>query len=352
MGTAAPASAARVRAPRPPKEPTASMRLPTRDTDAPPRRHRDTTGPSPGGSMLKDIGIGMGIAAVVLLLFLGTRSLFFGSSEGGAALGSLEVDLRDLDRATVLIDGEAVGEAQGTTLVLESLAPGEKLVEVVRDGEVLCSREIQIRAGAMAAMSCAAAPPPALPGALILEGASEDHRIRVDGESVEVNPASEAIKLAGGESQRVEVLAADGEVIQSFEITAAPGELVRRSLEGEPSPQAEEPTGVAPTPGRRTESTPRAAREPPAPGPAVPEPQVAREPDMGYLVARTRPWARVHIDGRDTGLMTPIAPRAKIPLRPGTRRITFVVGDQSFTREVRIVAGETLELDEELPVSR
>jgi eukaryotic-like serine/threonine-protein kinase len=352
MGTSAPSAPVSARAPQPPREPTASVRLPTLN----PGGVRGASAPSPGGSIVKDIGIGMAIAAVVLLLFLGARVLFLSSEAAGAELGSLEVDLVDLDEVTVLVDGEKVGESQHGALMLEDVQPGPRLVEVIRDGDTLCSREIRVRAGAVAAMSCAAPKPPALPGALILEGASEGHRIRLDGEEVEADPTSEAIKLAGDQAQRVEVLSADGELLHSFEVTAKPGELVRRRLDQDTVHLSEEPADLEPTAGRPAASSPRpaASNDPeasPRDGVELAPPTVG-EPETGYLIARTRPWARVHVDGRDTGVMTPIAPRAKIPLRPGPRRITFVVGDQSFTYQVTIEAGQTHELVEELPVNR
>jgi hypothetical protein len=71
----------------------------------------------------------------------------------------------------------------------------------------------------------------------------------------------------------------------------------------------------------------------------------------GYLVAYTTPWAKVSIDGKDTGKMTPIAPRAKIALPPGKHKVTFVVGRESWSYTVTIKAGETSKITKDLPVS-
>jgi hypothetical protein len=61
---------------------------------------------------------------------------------------------------------------------------------------------------------------------------------------------------------------------------------------------------------------------------------------QGSFTAFTRPFARVFIDGKDTGKMTPIAPRSAIPLAPGPHQVTFVVDDQKFHFNITIDPGE------------
>jgi hypothetical protein len=68
------------------------------------------------------------------------------------------------------------------------------------------------------------------------------------------------------------------------------------------------------------------------------------------FTAYTKPWARVFIDGKDTGKMTPIAPRSAIPLSPGTHKVLFVVDDQKFPFTITIKPGEKKNLVKVLPV--
>ncbi len=74
----------------------------------------------------------------------------------------------------------------------------------------------------------------------------------------------------------------------------------------------------------------------------------ARDGKTGYLIANTQPWARVVIDGKDTGRSTPIPPISKIALREGKHQITFVVGKgdraQRFEFDVNIKGGEDYRL--------
>ncbi|HTM20350.1 MAG TPA: hypothetical protein VL172_07585, partial [Kofleriaceae bacterium] len=72
--------------------------------------------------------------------------------------------------------------------------------------------------------------------------------------------------------------------------------------------------------------------------------------DSGYLIANTTPWARVWIDGHDTGRNTPIAKRSAIKLKPGKHSVWFVVGAQKFKRSIVVSVGETVKLIEDLPV--
>lgn len=71
----------------------------------------------------------------------------------------------------------------------------------------------------------------------------------------------------------------------------------------------------------------------------------------GYLVANTYPFARVLVDGKDTGLTTPIGTGNKIALAPGTHRVTFVVDGQRFHSAVNVAPGGTTRIFKRLPVT-
>ncbi len=96
----------------------------------------------------------------------------------------------------------------------------------------------------------------------------------------------------------------------------------------------------------------------PAPAPAPPPPPQPPTPPplsgAGYLCVYSTPWARIHIDGKDTGRTTPITVRSRITLAAGLHKIMFVVptasGDEKFTYTITIKAGETLKLHKQLPV--
>jgi len=70
--------------------------------------------------------------------------------------------------------------------------------------------------------------------------------------------------------------------------------------------------------------------------------------ESGYLVANTQPWAKVIIDGKDTGKTTPIAPRSKIALKPGKHVVTFVANGKKFNFDVVIKPSEDTRLIKQL----
>jgi len=90
---------------------------------------------------------------------------------------------------------------------------------------------------------------------------------------------------------------------------------------------------------------PHALKEKPAGEPKALQPTGN---DPGFLVANTQPWAKVIIDGKDTGKTTPIAPRSKIPLKPGKHVVTFVANGKKFNFDVVIKPAEDTRLIKQL----
>jgi hypothetical protein len=74
----------------------------------------------------------------------------------------------------------------------------------------------------------------------------------------------------------------------------------------------------------------------------------AASAESGFLVANTQPWAKVIIDGKDTGKTTPIAPRSKIALKPGKHVVTFVANGKKFNFDVVIKPAEDTRLIKQL----
>jgi hypothetical protein len=72
--------------------------------------------------------------------------------------------------------------------------------------------------------------------------------------------------------------------------------------------------------------------------------------EMGGLIAHTTPWARVIVDGKDTGRNTPIVPKKPIMLPPGSHKVTFKIQStgQTYTFPVTIKAGQDTKLVKKL----
>jgi serine/threonine protein kinase len=95
---------------------------------------------------------------------------------------------------------------------------------------------------------------------------------------------------------------------------------------------------LRPDPGERTVIELRMAKR------VIKPPKPAKE-EYGYLLANTRPWSKVYVDGKYTGRETPIPPDKKLKLSAGKHRITFEIpGGKRFDFDVVIEADETLKM--------
>ena len=106
--------------------------------------------------------------------------------------------------------------------------------------------------------------------------------------------------------------------------------------------------GVGPT--ETNEAKPakpeKAAKPERAAGKAAAKPPAGGDP--GFLVANTQPWAKVLIDGKDTGKTTPIAPMSKIPLKAGKHKVTFVANGKKYDFDIVVKPGEDFRLIKQL----
>ncbi len=336
--------------------------------------------------ILKDVGIGLGIAAAVLVIFAGVKVLFFGDDSGpraapAVAAGTIAVTVSDLKPAAVQLNGEPVGKVTGgDALKLGDLTPGTYEVRVQRSGVDDCVKTVELSADAIEIATCTFAQPAAEPAQLTLAGDLEGAVVFVDGQEISAQAAREPLMLSPRDAHEVLVKREGAEDV-TFAVNLGPGDRASRTV---PEPvavvdEAAEKRRAARRAARALEREARsltdtafkattkvsASRTDPdkttkstkttksasddAPVPAEDDAKSTR-PEEGYLIAWTTPWARVWIDGKDTGKTTPIAPRAKIPLSPGKHKVTFVVGTEKFSYPVVIEPGAVKKLRKELPL--
>jgi serine/threonine protein kinase len=73
----------------------------------------------------------------------------------------------------------------------------------------------------------------------------------------------------------------------------------------------------------------------------------AADPTKGYLQVFSKPPAKILVDGVDSGLKTPISGHT-LALTPGKHKVTFVIGDDRFTYPVTIKQGSTETMSKDL----
>ncbi len=331
----------------------------------------------------RDIAIGCAIAALVIAAFVSAKFLVFGDeprAEAEAApTGTILVVVRDTGPAEVSLDGKRAGAIRDQSpLTLSSLPPGPHKVVVTREGAPPCEQSIDLASRQAKVVECSF-PKAATHGRLILVGVDSKHRVFVDDQEISAEAAREPLNLTPGVEHIVQIKsgAASPAVVDEFTVELEAGQEERRDLkaasgrdkrtsrgsrsrgadddddedEEDADLESDSDADSEPEARPRTGTAPGFAAA--ASGAATPAARPAAQPASSQpatFTAFTRPFARVFIDGKDTGKMTPIAPRSAITLSPGAHQITFVVGDKEFSYRITLAPGERKNLVKTLPV--
>ena len=334
-------------------------------------------------SSTRDIAIGCAIAALVVAGIVSAKFLLFGDEPEAeaqiAATGTILVSVRDSQPAEVAVDGKIAGAIRDKSpLTLSALPPGGHTVQVTRAGAPDCDREVKLASRQVLVVECDFPKQPTY-GRLILEGIEPTHRVFVDDQEISVEAAREPLHLTPGVEHAIQVKAGTGAAatVDEFTIELEPGTELRRALKTGKSPTRDKDRGESGSRSTRGASARESRAAPPEP--SSEEVQLEDDDDLdepepptrsrggaragaaaassavtstqpGSFTAFTQPFARVFIDGKDTGKMTPIAPRSAIALPPGSHDITFVVGEKRFNYRITIAPGEHKNLIRTLPV--
>ncbi|MCB9573734.1 MAG: hypothetical protein H6709_16770 [Kofleriaceae bacterium] len=323
-------------------------------------------------SLGKDVAIGVGIAAVVLGGFAIVKFVILGD-EGGArtaeasAAAKLVINVPDGDGAEVFVGDVRRGVVANESLTVDALDAGSLEIKVARDGVDPCTMTVDLEAGQTKTVECklAALPPaviadaaPAATGAGLDAGVSGDGGAQavaaLDAGAAEVD-AGTAVAVADGagdpsstagdptdRSVASDRSKADTSKTDTSKTDTSKTDTSKTSKTDRTKTRTDHGSGNGSGSGSSGSSTTRTART---------DPKVDAKSGDGYLVAYTTPWAKVLIDGKDSGKMTPIAPRAKIKLEAGKHKVTFVVGRESWSYTISINPGETTKITKDLPVS-
>jgi serine/threonine protein kinase len=188
-------------------------------------------------SLVKDIAIGVGIALLVLGLFVAVKFLFFNKGPAQSqALGSIAVSVPAGKRVVVLVDGRAVGEFDGSKpAVIENLPLGAHSVDVTSAGAKPCRTTVTLDPANVAGqVNCPLEP---LVAQLVIDGITEAHDIKIDGQSVPADQRGKPLVLQPKASHEVVITLGETEV-ERFTIELDPGQVMRRALPAAPAAAA------------------------------------------------------------------------------------------------------------------
>ena len=252
-------------------------------------------------------------ALLVVGLTVGGALLFFGGEDTGTV--SVRV-VPEAAEARVFVDGVRRGDAP---LLLEHVPEGEHSIEVRAEGFRTTARTVPVNAGSTAMLEIAMEPEP---GAVAVAPPAQV-----------AAPAQPAAPAAEPEEPEA-VAAAEPE----------PEEPAEEPVAEEPEPEQRAEARVQPRPRpepRRGGDTQRSGRSGGG-GESTPR----RATGRGSLTINTMPWARVFVDGRDTGRNTPVR---NYPVPPGSHTIGLRTNDGTMhTVQVDVPAGENVRIVRQL----
>jgi|GEM_PF-1795008 len=156
------------------------------------------------------------------------------------------------------------------------------------------------------------------------------------------------IPVKAGRGRTVMAMVMAAAVVAGFAVVAMTGGTVNTPPEAAPPPPAPPPPAPVVTPEEPKVVEPVRAPEPVQPEPKAPAPEVTARKEkvraplaMGSVSLQSKPWARVIVDGKDTGKFTPLA---NLALSAGTHEITLVNDkvQKRATFKVTVRAGQKL----------
>jgi serine/threonine protein kinase len=202
---------------------------------ASPARERGNAGTnSSKPSLVKDVAIGVGIALLVLGLFVAVKYVFFSKKAVAPAaatvqlLGSIEISVPADKRATVTVDGRPEGALDGSKpLLVSDLDLGAHVVEVTAAGATPCRETVTLSSNDIASsVTCPLEPAVTQ---LVIEGVTAAHDVKLDGKSVPESERLQPLKLEPNTTYDVSVLLGDL-MVDRFSVTPEPGQVVRHPL--------------------------------------------------------------------------------------------------------------------------
>jgi hypothetical protein len=340
-----PTPTVRIATPSPPLQPQTlapqTTVSPAPDVFAPPpptyRSQRDVPTaevlrPVPATRTRSGMVVLLAVAAVVAAVFVagmvGAAIVLFGGEPTGTILVRVQPETAD---ARVFVDGVQRGRAP---LRLEHVPEGEHTIEVRAEGFQVASRSVPVTGNgtalleiALQANALAAAPPasdaaPPAPAPVL--------------EPVPAAPLVPAVNPAPT------VAVAPAVAVPGSEHEPAPAPVTAAPRGPEPSPNAaraeadSRPEQAAAE--RIEERSARSRSDEPA--------SEARRREHGYVTIQTIPWARVFVDGRDTGRNTPVRD-LRVPA--GRRTIGLRTNDGTMhTVQVNVEPGESTRIARQL----
>ncbi len=317
-------------------------------------------------SIMRDVAIGVAIAAIVLGGFLAVKFLVLDAEEEvpATALADLLITMPGIDRADLYIDNIRHASVQDNLKIQVPAGPHD--VKIVGPGDQQCRKEITLVAGEVTTIECnmkAEADPGSGSGSAAAGSAStgtgsagagsagtqvatgDDTAKAADPAADQAAADKAAADKAAAEKAAAEKAAADkaaaDKAAAAEKAAADKAAADKAKADKAAADKAKAAADKAKLPGDKTRPKDKL---PPEDNPAD---RAMATPSKGWVQLTSKPSAKILVNGADTGLSTPITGRM-LPLPAGRHRITFQIGGDKYTFVVIVKSGETVSLDKVL----
>jgi hypothetical protein len=289
-------------------------------------------------SVVRDIAIGVSIAAAVLASFVVVKLTVLDKDEP-SPVATLRVNVHGAS-GTLTIDGERIDEVS-SSLEIPASAGARRIKVTAADGRVVCDQSITLAAGEIKVFACGSEGVPAT---------EVDARV-----STQADAASAMDAGAKGDAGSA-VISGTPKIDPKADPKIDPKADPKIDPKADPKidPKADpkiDPKVNPKVDPKNPRLVPKPVKKPPTPLVRPPKddglPVVEDFPEptsngKGYLVIMSDPaGAQVLLDGIDTGKKTPIGNRQRLTAAAGKRKLTLVLGENKWSFMVDIEAGQT-----------
>jgi serine/threonine protein kinase len=306
-------------------------------------------------TLIRDIGIGVAIAALVLIGFLAVKMFVLdkGNDATGqqspSSIATIKLAMTPGVTAELFVDDKKVASVSDGQSV--PLTPGLRRVKLVGPNNARCEEPIKLEPGQTTTLECnlalgagsatAGSAAPSGSAAPTATGSAAPPQVAAVGSAAgsAETPATDT-KATDTKATDKTVKPTDTKTTHPATTTTKPDTSVKTT---KPDTTTTHPA-TPPTPPDTKVTKPDTTTKPATPPNTPPPPAGGDDPTKGYVNLTSKPSAKIFIDGTDSGKSTPI----KLPLAPGKHKISFVVGDDRYTYPVTVKAGETVAMQKDL----
>ena len=301
-------------------------------------------------TLVRDIGIGVAIAALVLGGFFVVKLFVLDKGDDArpptapSTIATVKLSMTPGVTADMFVDDKKIASVTDKNEV--PVTAGYRHVVLVGPNNTKCDEKVNLEAGKTTTLKCDIAAAVVVPATG--SGAGSAVVPPTTGSAAGSGAGSAAVAATGSGS------AAPATPDVKAPDTKAPDKIADAKVATPPTPTPTptpvEPKKVEPTPPKPLPAPPPPPKvTPPAP---TPPKVVDKSPPVdangkGYLQVFSKPTAKILVDAVDSGLSTPISGHA-LALPPGKHKVTFVMGDDRYTFPVVIKPGATETMSKDL----